>query len=84
MEIVIRKTKSRGKKKSVPVARQLQDKNSGIGEKAVTAVQDSGPTVYRLPLSEPGFFFPSQLSWLTFVIFVCFSHDLNVSFLTHK
>ena len=63
MEIVIRKTKSRGKKKkSVPVARQLQDKNSGIGEKAVTAVQDSGSTVYRLPLSEPGFFFPSQLS----------------------
>ena len=63
MEIEIRKIEHRKKRKEkrVPVARQLQDKNSGTGEKAVTAVQDSGSTVYRLPLSEPGFFFPSQL-----------------------
>ena len=82
MEIEIRKTESREKKKSIPVARRSQDKNSGTGEKAVTAVQDSGSTVYRRPLYEPGFFFPSQLSRFTFVIFVCFSRDLNVSFLT--
>ena len=66
MEIVIRKTESRKKrkrkKKCVLVARRLQDKNSGIGEKAITVVQDFGSTVYRLPLSEPGFFFTSQLS----------------------
>ena len=64
MEIVIKKTESRKKrkKKCVLVARRLQDKNSGIGEKAITVVQDFGSTVYRLPLSEPGFFFTSQLS----------------------
>ena len=62
MEIEIRKTESRKKKKKcVPVARRLQDKNCGTGEKAVTAVQDSSSTVYHLPLSEPGFFSPSQL-----------------------
>ena len=70
MEIVIRKTDSR-EKKIVPMARQLQDKDFGTKEKVVVAVQYSGSTVYRLPLSKPCFFSPSHLSWFNIL---CASH----------